>query len=82
LAARILMVFSASIVLTLGVFHLVYTFWGPNLTPRDPALQISMSQISPGAFVGDVTPVKCGTSEPYVEPKDLEKFVQENRVKN
>ncbi|MGC2259872.1 MAG: hypothetical protein WA594_16305, partial [Candidatus Sulfotelmatobacter sp.] len=27
--------------------HLVYTFWGPNLTPRDPALQISMSQISP-----------------------------------
>jgi len=47
LAARILMVLSASIVLTLGVFHLVYTFWGPNLTPRDPALQISMSQIAP-----------------------------------
>ncbi len=41
------MVLSASIVLTLGVFHLVYTFWGPNLTPRDPALQISMSQIAP-----------------------------------
>ncbi|MGA7401617.1 MAG: hypothetical protein WBW38_16465 [Candidatus Sulfotelmatobacter sp.] len=47
MAARILMVLSASIVLTLGVFHLVYTFWGPNLTPRDPALQISMSQIAP-----------------------------------
>jgi hypothetical protein len=47
LAARILMVFSASIVLTLGVLHLVYTFWGPSLTPRDPALQISMSQIAP-----------------------------------
>jgi hypothetical protein len=47
LAARILMVLSASIVLTLGVLHLVYTFWGPSLTPRDPALQISMSQISP-----------------------------------
>lgn len=31
-------------------------------------------------FVGDVKPVKCGTSEPYIEPKDLEKFVQENRV--
>jgi hypothetical protein len=29
---------------------------------------------------GDVKPVKCGTSEPYVEPKDLEKFVQENRI--
>jgi hypothetical protein len=41
------MVLSASIVLSLGVAHLVYTFWGPNLTPRDPALQISVSQISP-----------------------------------
>jgi len=47
MAAKILMVLSASIVLTLGVFHLVYTFWGPSLTPRDPALQISMSQSSP-----------------------------------
>jgi hypothetical protein len=47
LAARILMVLSASITFTLGVVHLVYTFWGPNLTPRDPALEISMSQISP-----------------------------------
>jgi len=47
LTARILMVFSASIVLTLGVVHLVYTFLGPELTPRDPALQISMSQSSP-----------------------------------
>jgi len=41
------MVLSASIIFTLGVVHIVYTFWGPNLTPRDPALQISMSQISP-----------------------------------
>lgn len=40
------MVLSASIVFTLGVAHLVYTFWGPSLTPRDPALQISMSQSS------------------------------------
>src|SRR5580700_4477236 len=47
LAAKILMVLSASIVFTLGVVHLVYTFWGPNLTPRDPALQVSMSQIAP-----------------------------------
>jgi hypothetical protein len=47
LAARILMVLSASIIFTLGVVHLVYTFGGPKLTPRDPALQISMSQISP-----------------------------------
>jgi hypothetical protein len=47
LAAKILMVLSASIIFTLGVVHLVYTFWGPKLTPRDPALQISMRQIAP-----------------------------------
>jgi hypothetical protein len=47
LAATILMVLSASIVFTLGAVHLVYTFWGSKLTPRDPALQISMSQIAP-----------------------------------
>ena len=47
LAAKILMVLSAGIVFTLGVVHLVYTFWGQKLTPRDPSLQISMSQISP-----------------------------------
>jgi hypothetical protein len=47
MAARILMVLSAGIVFTLGVVHLAYTFWGTKLTPRDPALQISMSQISP-----------------------------------
>ena len=47
LAAKILMVLSASIIFTLGVAHLVYTFWGPMLTPRDPALQINMSQVAP-----------------------------------
>lgn len=47
MAAKILMVLSAGIILTLGVVHLVYTFWGPKLTPRDPAVQISMSQASP-----------------------------------
>src|SRR5258708_4652182 len=41
------MVLSASIIFALGVVHLVYTFWGPKLTPRNPALQISMSQIAP-----------------------------------
>lgn len=45
--AKVLMVLSASIMVTLGVLHLVYTFWGPKLTPRDPALQVSMSHISP-----------------------------------
>jgi hypothetical protein len=47
LTARLLMVFSASIIFMLGVLHLVSTFRGPSLTPRDPALQISMSQSSP-----------------------------------
>ena len=47
LAAKILMVLSASIAFYFGVVHLVYTFWGPMFTPRDPALQISMSQIAP-----------------------------------
>ncbi len=47
MAAKILMVACASIVFTLGVVHLVYTFWGTKLTPRDPALEISMKQISP-----------------------------------
>ncbi len=52
------MVLSASIVLTLGVVHLVYTFWGPMLTPRDPALQISMSQSSP-IITKDTTMWRC-----------------------
>jgi hypothetical protein len=46
-AARILMVLSASMVFALGAIHLVYTFRGPALTPRDPALQVGMNQISP-----------------------------------
>lgn len=45
--AKLLMVVSASILLTLGIMHLTYTFWGTSLAPRDPALQVSMSRISP-----------------------------------
>jgi hypothetical protein len=44
-------------------------------------IQINVPGLCGSAFVGDVKPVKCGTNEPYVEPKDLEKFVQENRVR-
>jgi hypothetical protein len=51
LAARLLMVVSASIAFTLGAVHLVYTFWRSMLTPRDPALRISMSQISPASAI-------------------------------
>src|SRR5208337_1151173 len=52
------MVVCASIVFTLGVVHFVYTFWGPKLTPRDPALQISMSQISP-VITNETTMWRC-----------------------
>src|ERR1035438_1445364 len=45
--ARLLMGLNASIPLTLGAMHLGYTFWGTSLAPRDPALQVSMSRISP-----------------------------------
>jgi hypothetical protein len=41
------MLASAGIVFVLGAMHLLYTFTGNLLTPRDPALQISMGQISP-----------------------------------
>ena len=42
----------------LGVSHLVFTFWGPMLTPSDPALQISMSQIAP-VITNETTMWRC-----------------------
>jgi hypothetical protein len=45
LVPLILMSLSALVVLTLGVLHLVYTFRGPKLTPRDPALQARMAEV-------------------------------------
>jgi hypothetical protein len=41
---------------------------------------INVPGLCGSAFVGNVKPVKCGTNEPYVEPKDLEQFVKEHRV--
>lgn len=38
---------SASIPLALGIAHLVYTFFGPKLGPRDPALEARMREVSP-----------------------------------
>ena len=58
MAARILMVLSASIVFMLGAVHLAYTFRGPELTPRDPALQVSMTQISP-VIMKETTMWRC-----------------------
>lgn len=46
MASKILMLFSAGIVLMLGILHLAYTFRGPKLTPRDPAVQARMSDVS------------------------------------
>ena len=58
MAARLLMILSASILLNLGTMHLVYTFWGTSLAPRDPALQVSMSNISP-ILTGETTMWRC-----------------------
>lgn len=44
MASRILMALSAGIIIVLGVLHLVYTFSGSSLLPRDPALQATLSQ--------------------------------------
>lgn len=48
MTATILMVASAAVLLTLGTLHLVLTFVGPKLRPRDAALQLRMSEVSPG----------------------------------
>jgi hypothetical protein len=38
---------SAAIVLLLGLAHLLFTFRGPKLLPRDPALLARMREVSP-----------------------------------
>ena len=45
--AQSFFVLSAAILLGLGLVHLAYTFSGPKLTPRDPALQALMQQVAP-----------------------------------
>lgn len=45
--APILMAISASIIGLLGLVHLVLTFRGPKLWPRDRSLQKMMDQVSP-----------------------------------
>src|SRR5262249_38813516 len=42
-----LVALSAAILLALGAIHLVYTFRGPKLTPRDPAVRTAMSATAP-----------------------------------
>jgi len=38
---------SAAVILFLGLLHLLYTFRGPNLHPRDPDLTAKMMTVSP-----------------------------------
>jgi hypothetical protein len=38
---------SAAIIMLLGVIHLVYTFSGPKLQPRDPELTARMQSVPP-----------------------------------
>ncbi len=45
--ATVLMATSAAIILALGAIHLIYTFRGLKLTPRDPSLQAAMTRVSP-----------------------------------
>lgn len=56
--AQASMVLSTAVVLALGIAHLVYTFWGPKLTPRDPALQARMREVSP-VLTRETTMWKC-----------------------
>jgi hypothetical protein len=45
--AIVLVVLSAGIAVMLGAIHLAYTFRGPLLAPRDPALRAHMNEVSP-----------------------------------
>ena len=49
---------------------------------KDTPILVDVPELCASAFVGDVKPVRCGSGQPYVEPKNLEKFVQEHRVQN
>jgi hypothetical protein len=47
MTARILITASAAVILAFGLIHLVYTFRGTKLTPRDTALRQQMQEVSP-----------------------------------
>ena len=44
MTSRILMTASAGILLVLGIVHLIYTFSGSGLLPRDATLQATLNQ--------------------------------------
>src|SRR6266478_6400821 len=45
--SQVLIAGSVAIILALGLLHLLYTFRGPKLHPRDPALETRMKLVSP-----------------------------------
>ena len=47
---------------------------------EDTPTEITIPGLCESGTVGDVSPLKCGTNEPYIEPTDLGQFVRENRV--
>jgi len=48
MGAALLVAAAAAILLLLGSLHLLFTFAGPKLRPRDPALQQRMQAVAPG----------------------------------
>ena len=58
--AKILMLLSASILLTLGTMHLTLTFWSTGLNPTNPTLQTSMRTTSP-ILTTETTIWRCWT---------------------
>lgn len=52
MAASLMVAAAAAILLLLGSLHLLYTFVGPRLRPRDPALQAQMQVAAPGISAG------------------------------
>jgi len=55
---ELLVAISAGIILLLGLLHLIYTFFGPKLTPRDTQLIETMKRVSP-VITKETTMWKC-----------------------
>lgn len=58
MTANIFIAISAGIIFLLGTLHLIYTFFGPKLTPRDAKLQADMKLVSP-VITKETTIWKC-----------------------
>jgi len=51
-------------------------FYLENTSP----ILIDVPGLCESGFTGDVKPLKCGTNEPFIDPKNLEEFVRNNRL--